>query len=272
MTDIWLPGFERIEIANRPGGAYDRTDRWKLCLHTTEGSTIRGAIAAYLAKGVPPHFTLDRNTREKVQHIPLNRRSYSLRNSEAEDEPVIQIELVGFAQDSADWTDDDIAWLASIGAEIREHCPFDLAYPPQGFGGSEGYGRNGKYRMAMSDWVAFSGIVGHCHSPSPDTHWDPGDFRIDTLLVAIDQADRNDRPILIEDQEPFMATPQLEVPAAIDAIDKMYERYARNRPENVRYPESPEALEWQIGRYFDADDPAVFLIALANELWNEPAK
>lgn len=229
MTDLWLPDFEYIEIPNRPGGSYDRTDRWKIGLHTTEGTTIEGAVAAYRTKGVPPHLTLDRAKLRKVQHVPLNRRSYSLRNSEAEDEPVIQIELVGFAQDSPDWSDAEIMWLAEILADIREFCPFELAYPPQGFGGSEGYGRNGKYRMTMPAWEKFSGVVGHCHSPSPDTHWDPGDFRIDALLEAIDQAERNDRPILITPGD-SMSNVQIVVEPDT-AVELIYRRHLGRLPD-----------------------------------------
>ena len=181
MADIWLEGFERVPIADRPGGRYDASDRWKACLHTTQGTTIAGAMAAY--RRVPPHIVVDPDTRRRVQHIPLNRRSYSLRSTEAEDEPVVQVEIVGYAEDAPSMPDDELRWLAlEVLAPIRVHCPFDLARPPRGFGGVEGYGTRGAYRMSMPEWEQFSGIVGHSHSPAPDTHWDPGDLDVDRIL------------------------------------------------------------------------------------------
>ena len=71
-------------------------------------------------------------------------------------------------------------------------------------------------------------------------------------------------PTTPEDDD--MSALHAQVPLAVDAIDKMYERYATSRPANRRYPETPEALEYQLNRYFTADDPAAFLVQLGKEL------
>lgn len=178
----WLAGFERFEFRGFKGGKFDSTDNWKVGLHTTEGSTISGAEATYGNK-YPPHIIIDRKSRRKRQHISLGRSSYALKSSEAEDEPLIQIEMVGFADDSPNWSDEELEWLAvEVLMPIREHCPFDLDRPSQGFGGRSRFGAYSGFRFTMAEWEAFSGIVGHQHAPAPDKHWDPGALDVDKIL------------------------------------------------------------------------------------------
>jgi len=194
MTDIWLPGFEHMPMLGLPGGTYETRRRWKVCLHTTEGSTVGGAINAY--KKYPPHIIIDRRTKRRVQHVPLNRHSYALLGRENEDEPVIQIEMVGFAGSTQAWKHTELDWIVDfVLMPIRAHCPFAAAYPPQGFGGSEGYGTRGRYRYRTDrEWENFSGIVGHCHAPAPDKHWDPGNIDIDYIVDRVKLHERVPAP------------------------------------------------------------------------------
>ena len=58
-----------------------RTNRPKLLLHTTEGSSIAGAVGAYKANNSWPHVTVDPIRKTRVQHVPLTKPARALRNS-----------------------------------------------------------------------------------------------------------------------------------------------------------------------------------------------
>ena len=70
MADDWLPGWEQIE-GNDSGAWSPGTLRPKLLLHTTEGATIEGAVAAYEKKDSWPHVTADPVRRRRAHHVPL---------------------------------------------------------------------------------------------------------------------------------------------------------------------------------------------------------
>ena len=187
MSDLWLPGFEIHQFEGLPGGSYDRTTDKKVLLHTTEGTSIESAMRAYSA--YPPHVVVDYATRSKVQHIPLNLCSYSLKRGESDDEPVIQVEIVGFAAQSHGWPTAMLEWLAvEVLAPIHRLWPFELQAPPSGFAGEH----DGIYpylataespiRFGHTEFTTWSGVCGHQHAPSPDNHWDPGKLDIDTVL------------------------------------------------------------------------------------------
>ncbi len=174
-----VPGFTWRPLGR--GGRYDRTDRWKALLHSTEGSSIEGAEKAYAR--YPPHLIVDPIRRRRVQHIDLRTSARALSTAEAEDEPVIQIEIVGYAATLGELDDEHLAWMAlEVLAPIRDLCPFELAIPSVGTGSTSaaGYGRGGAHRMSMEEWEQFSGLVGHANVPD-DRHWDPG--TLDTARI-----------------------------------------------------------------------------------------
>src|SRR5688500_13989336 len=103
-----MPGYERWPLG-LPGLVYDETAHPKCVWHSTEGSSIEGAVDAY--RPYPPQLIVDPVRRRKVQHIPLNRAGYSLGNSEADDEFAIQVEVVGFAERMPSMPEDQLRWL-----------------------------------------------------------------------------------------------------------------------------------------------------------------
>jgi hypothetical protein len=180
-----LPGVEWIggnSAGNYTGGG------WKLLLHTTEGKTLAGAVAAYRANNSWPHLTVSPKERRKAQHVRFPVAARALRNTpggvETNRSRVIQVEIVGFAgQMPAYFTDGEWVWLRTVIDSIFAACPeigrravdgFH-AYPPPMSLGKE------PWRMSGPDWVKFSGVVGHQHAPE-NYHGDPGAIPIHQLL------------------------------------------------------------------------------------------
>jgi|GEM_PF-6538191 len=211
MADIWLDGFERKTFFGKGGMSYKHIGNPKALLHTIEGRNLEGAFNAY--KRYPPHIGVDFMSKRRVQHIPLNKASYSLKNSAAERDMVIQVEIAGFASETQDWSDAMIDWLASdVLAPIhRSGIAFELQGPPQGFKGAHDGIRpyisspSSPIRFSNASWRAFSGIVGHQHSPSPDSHWDPGAFRIAFLIERLRAHLEGDTPMTPAEKVAFDA-------------------------------------------------------------------
>lgn len=184
----WLDDYKKVPVRGRPGGSFNNSTPWKLCLHTVEGS-IESALGAYNNGVGPPHATVDLDDGVFWQHIPLDRHAYALRNlrggTETNKDNVIQVELGGFAADTAN---KDLRWYSRLAyyvvGPILDAVPgIAVQVPSQGFTGVDGYGKNGRVRMSAAEWDGFSGILGHSHVPE-NTHWDPGALNGD-LLVAL---------------------------------------------------------------------------------------
>jgi hypothetical protein len=185
MGDGWVTGVPVRTVFNTPGGTYGgSSDQGRFLLHTTQGSSLVGAVATYEANGrtsgpIAPHFTYDWLTRQAAQHIPVTKSAYSLQHPSgfAETNRVpwtIQIEIVGYAEDSGWWPDQAYERLGSfLNVIIGELWAFGVkvpltapptwtAYPlPAGVG-----------RPTRDDWCLF-GMAGHQHVPG-NTHLDPG--------------------------------------------------------------------------------------------------
>lgn len=187
MSDLWLPGWERDTISNHGGGSYVGDDPWRITLHTTEGSSIAGAVAAYEKHGVPPHGTVDPRTRRRVQHIPLNRSAYALKNIgggvETNRIHNVQFEIVWFAKDGPLMPDDMLRWLGEeVIAPVRALVPVSLVCP-QFVGPESGTiaSASARQRFTHDAWRRFNGVCGHQHVPEND-HWDPGRLDVPAIL------------------------------------------------------------------------------------------
>jgi hypothetical protein len=152
---------------------------WKLCIHTTEGSSATGAIGAYRKNNSWPHFTIDADKNQKIQHLELNVAARSLYNDSSDGYDVgranvIQVEIVGFAKDSPGWSDAKLKWLADRFKEIRAQVNFALVHPEF---------IAGRQPFTDKGWVDFSGIVGHQHAPdNKNGHWDPGALNVTKII------------------------------------------------------------------------------------------
>lgn len=185
MADIWIPGWTRKDLGP-DGGPFDQHDKVKVLLHTTEGSTLDGAESAF--RSYPPHLGYDPVRRIKRQYVALNRHSYSIRNAEAEDDYVIQVEIVGRAMHTHTWSQvayrnfamDVIMPLEAAIGVPRRHLRFYRA--------NEGIvlaKPTSPVRISNAAWRNYSGWLGHQHAPAPDEHWDPGGFLLDLAFSFV---------------------------------------------------------------------------------------
>ncbi len=200
MAEIWLPGWDR-HLFNLRGKPYQYTRNPKGCLHTTEGGSIAGALAAYAP--YPPHGIYDWRDRKKLQHIPLNLASYSAMDGN-DDDYLVQIELVGFAAESRFWPDE--AWR-NIAEDVIKPLEDNFGIPRRALGFKDG--RDGispplatedsPIRLSWDELRDYSGWLGHQHLPAPDEHWDPGAVQIGKIFAYVGEPlEEDDMPMIIK--------------------------------------------------------------------------
>ena len=174
---------QTIDAPGRGSGAH-ATKLDKATLHSTEGGSIEGAIAAYRQHSSWPNRTVDyrKGRRRVANHVPLDQAARALRNTatpgETNRDGTIQYELVGNAAAILSQYD-EADWLA-LGADIigpdcrRMGIPLVCAvtmptYPPPN---GERLGREST-RLTRAEMDRTVGLVGHANWPE-NTHGDPG--------------------------------------------------------------------------------------------------
>lgn len=199
MAD-WLPGWTR-HLFNLRGKPYQFTHNPKGCLHTTEGGSIAGALAAYAP--YPPHGIYNWRTREKLQHVPLSLASYSAMDGN-DDDYMVQIELVGFAAESRFWPDE--AWR-NIAEDVLKPLEDHFGVPRRALDFKDARDGITPYissaqspiRITPTQLRDYSGWLGHQHLCAPDDHWDPGAIQIVKAFAYMDpKEDEDDMPMLVK--------------------------------------------------------------------------
>ena len=172
----WLDGWEKIE-GNDSGSWASGPKRPKLLLHTTEGSSIAGAVGAYKANNSWPHVTVDPIRKTRVQHVPLTKPARALFNSAVPGETnraptVIQVEIVGRAAESHDWSEAALVWLGrEVVAPLCAAASIPLVAPREFLGTKAGHtlaSVTAKQRLTAAQWRDLSGIFGYLY-PDLDT-------------------------------------------------------------------------------------------------------
>lgn len=199
MEPTWLDrihtfAVERAEIP-RPGGKpYHASARTLIgVLHTTEGTTVEGALDALRARSVAPHFIAGRN--RILQCRPLPAQGSTLRpgpentcNAQAQ----IQIEMVARSREKP-WlptrstlepTVAIIAYCAkylAIPLRVPNGWPDDCADMPKPWAGNNAR----RLRAAKGSWPREKGWWMHLEVPhqAPTWHWDCGALRRTALLA-----------------------------------------------------------------------------------------
>jgi hypothetical protein len=169
-----LTGFQVVVFNHSLGFSYDRPVR-AVCFHTTEGTTVQGAISVYRSIQACPHLTVDPDSHELFQHVSLDSAAYALRNlkggCETNSTGIIQIEIVGYAAETWSWSQERLRWL---GEEVL--APILAAYPAIPRSIYSGW------RMDCDTWETWpGGLCGHRDVPEQD-HTDPGDLSLATIL------------------------------------------------------------------------------------------
>ncbi|MBK6858098.1 MAG: hypothetical protein IPG97_16500 [Microthrixaceae bacterium] len=159
-----------------------RTNPPQTAAAPTEGSSIAGAVGAYKANNSWPHVTVDPIRKTRVQHVPLTKPARALRNSAVPGETnraptVIQVEIVGRAAESHDWSEAALVWLGrEVVGPLCTAASIPLVAPREFLGTKAGHtlaSVTAKQRLTAAQWRDLSGILGHQHAPE-NTHWDPG--------------------------------------------------------------------------------------------------
>lgn len=206
MAD-WIPGWTRVDLGP-DGGTYDETHHPKGCLHTTEGTTLAGAESAY--RNYPPHLGYDPVRRIKHQYVRLDRYSYAFRNGETDDEFIVQVEIVGFANQTHAWSNQV---YANIAEDVLRPLEDLVGIPRQYlrfYRADEGIvlaRKTSPIRLRPSQLRNFSGWMGHQHAPGladngsvlqyGDEHWDPGGFRMDLALSFVPKSRKGDDMLML---------------------------------------------------------------------------
>lgn len=188
MTDVWCPGARRVDVG--PGSGRMLGGEARCTHHTTEGSSIDGAVATYRKTRCYPTFTVDYLKDDVVQHLPVNVGGTALEN----DSGGVQTNRQGTVNIQVEWigraADPFTAKRAKAGPKVRALFDFIRSHgvpdvwpagPPQPY--PDSYGKNGD-RLA-SDWLK-AGHFGHSQTPE-NAHGDPGaidpDFIKQTAMV-----------------------------------------------------------------------------------------
>lgn len=203
-----LDGYEWDPISRWPGGAYvdQGAGRWKLLLHTLEGSVESGMSMFRNGTGAPHHVVdLDRGIYKQL--IEHTRSAYALRNlrggTQTNRDHVIQVEIAGFARDTRHWSMIKLMKLAhNVIEPIMDAVPgIELAFANFDYNDSAEYGLNNPVEMSAGEWDAFSGILGHVHAPE-NTHWDPGALNTAVLLGLLTRGEQGDMSIFQKITDP----------------------------------------------------------------------
>lgn len=182
----WVTGLRAFAVLDKPAP--------KIVLHTTEGDSKPNWGA--MGRGFP-HYTADLDDDFDVDmHIPHDMAAFTLKGGEHSPNSAggvtIQIEIVGYAKDTPNWSqakcDRLRRLLEAIAADIGTEYVF-----PFPFTDDAGYGIGGEVRIDWDRWVREPGIVGHSHAPYND-HWDPGDLPVKKLMTSDPDPDPDPDP------------------------------------------------------------------------------
>lgn len=176
---LWHPEATRIPYPD--AGPFVKAAP-KLVWHTTETK----GLPTYA--GSAPHFTFNPQTGKLWQHIALNRSAKSLEHPsgtvETNHAHCIQVEMIGYAKETQDWSKADYARIAKLARWIETNASIPSACRVKFTGQA-----TAPTRLSSAGWLAYAGHLGHQHVPS-NHHWDPGAFRIDLVLAP--QASESD--------------------------------------------------------------------------------
>jgi hypothetical protein len=226
----WLPNAEQI-IGNSAGSMNGDGSR-KILLHSTEGSTIEGAVGAYEDNNSWPHLTIDCRRRRIAQHVAFGMAARALRNEAGGVETnrdgsiLVQIELVGFAGDPGSiGALVDLDWLGGVIAQIARATGVPLFNSLTWAPYPNSYGTHAAQRLSGPVWDRYSGLVGHQHVPE-NSHGDPGAIDITRILTAARKALNEEDGMDIADLRKELTTGGTPTRSAIRELTKLGTRDA----------------------------------------------
>lgn len=188
---------------------------YRFVLHSTEGATAYGAIAAFQDNDSWPHFLIsdETGTVQVWQFMDLDVGARSLEHRpgtiETNLHSAVQIEIVGHAVSEPVASPVLLAGLR----RLLEWCSFrtnakltsNVQWKPYPASGGD---QNG-IRLTDQQWAAYNGVCGHMHVPNQE-HGDPGAINISALLeppleVSIEGVIVTDVPAYLEEGAVWVA-------------------------------------------------------------------
>jgi hypothetical protein len=229
---VFLPGFEVIE-GQSAGSFKGRDDGTHIgVLHTTQGSSLSSALGAFRDNNSWPHITCGGPDRVKIQHLSLDVPARALFNTSAggrtNREPlVVQIEILGRAEESHDWPEEYLEWLGSeVVGPVARAVGIPLTTSVTFFGEDAGFvlaEATSRQRLSAEAYDTYAGWLGHQHVPE-NKHWDPGKLDVQRIFAAaggspsqggLTMADINDIIRRLDEIDLRVTQLQQEVVAAI---------------------------------------------------------
>jgi hypothetical protein len=182
MSNTWFPGADLSRKAPIDGGSI-LGGKPKCVWHDTETSAVPSYSTGYF-----PNMTIMAD--RAYQHIPADRAARALRNESGGVQTnrwnAFQIEIVGWVNKITFRSiyRDVAQWLK----EARG-CPLTCTVDWLSYDSSYG---NSRVRLSGSEWLNYSGHLGHMHVPE-NAHGDPGwPFPIKEILSTEDDMPLND--------------------------------------------------------------------------------
>ena len=179
-NQVWLPEGNHyglnIRHQPRPDAGPFVPSTPKLCWHTTEGTSLSGALSTLIGNHDEPHFVVSVDALQVVQLIALDRASKSLMHPpntpETNRAHCVQVEICGRAADSQNWQRAKYHHLAALALMIEHRVKIERRTHVSWENPS---------RIPANQFAGWRGHIGHMHVPNND-HVDPGHFRIAMLF------------------------------------------------------------------------------------------
>jgi hypothetical protein len=179
---------EKNEIPRSGGRPYlPNEGPLNLILHTTEGSTVAGALATLDQNVDPSHFVVGQG--RIIQLRPVNAQAAALHDPM--NVSCIQVEIVGFSQEKP-WLpeDDTLEPLVGLIAYLSQNLNIPLVVPYDDWVDDLSdcplpWAANNKRRKQCAPtYPKPYGVYGHIDIPNqqPSYHWDPGCLQISVIL------------------------------------------------------------------------------------------
>lgn len=181
------PAIQKLD--GGASGSWSGRGEWKLVVHTTE---TRG-MPSYSAGDFAPHLTYWPARNTWTQHYRTNRPAESVRTFD--NDQIYQIEIICYSDKSisdrvgglwvGDLRDAHLARLAEFVEWLRGHgIPIQSVWPGRRALNYSQANAPG-FRFTPQQFYDWPGILGHQHTPAPNTHWDPGAFPWERLISKL---------------------------------------------------------------------------------------
>lgn len=187
-----LPGAIQVPRPDLPRGPYTNPSAgWKVLLHGVECPPTTDLLHIARTHPTPPQLWGAPAINQLIQNFDTSVAGMALRSPNNNDR-VIQIELALYStsdddtdprQGPEDYLNPWLDWIAErviVPLFRSDEHDFPLIAPefipyPSSYGPS-------RVRFSREQWIQFSGVCAHMHSPYPDDHGDVGALNVKRIL------------------------------------------------------------------------------------------